>query len=95
MSAGRTDTENHTPLKFPKPRPNGVIAEMMKVSKPISLAFASATTWASAASSTESLPNRNSLALVFSPDCAMAWAMSSSSGKKRDVRSTRIGSWCR
>jgi hypothetical protein len=65
---------------------------MMKVSKPSAGALASATTCASAASSTVSRRNRNSLAFVLSPDWVMACAMSSSSGKKRAVRRIRIGS---
>jgi len=69
-----------------------VIADTMKVSKPISGAFESAATWLSAASSTVRRRNRSSLALVFSSDWAMACAMSSSSGKKREVRSITIGS---
>ena len=67
----------------------------MKVSKPSALALGQRHDVGSAASPTVSLRNRNSLALVFSPDWAMAWAMSSSSGKKREVRRTRIGSLCR
>jgi hypothetical protein len=46
----------------------GVQAEMMNVSKPISGALLSATTWLSAASSTVKRRNRNSLVLVLGSD---------------------------
>ena len=76
-----------------KRAPNqGVGAEMMKVPNPISGARSSAARCASAASSTVSRRWSSSFAFIFSP-ARVRW-VSSSSGKKREVRRITIGRPC-